>query len=133
MSISYKFFGGAGILWCAIIFSAPFIEGEKTEQPSVLAENHARPVVEAPINNAVRTSVDTVTPTPEVIAPPEVSNTRHTKIDKEYYTSPSIESTDPVGNLSSSETYSLCSEACSAMSNGSSSTYTDCVRACTKE
>lgn len=131
MSISDKFFGGAGIVWCVIIFSAPFIESKKTEQPSVLAENHARPVVEVPTPTDARTRTLELVPAPDVAS--EVLNSRHAKKYKEHYTSPSIESTDPVGSLSSSETYSLCSEGCSAMSNGSSSTYTDCVRACTNE
>ena len=64
---------------------------------------------------------------------PEVSHSKHAKKEKEYYSSPSVESTDPIGNLSASESYDICSEACSAMSNGSNSTYTDCVRACTHE
>lgn len=96
------------------------------------------PVVEVPTPTDARARALEAVPAPVAVAPApdvasEVSNSRHAKKYKEHYTSPSIESTDPVGSLSSSETYSLCSEGCSAMSNGSSSTYADCVRACTNE
>ncbi len=48
------------------------------------------------------------------------------------YSSASLQNVDPIGNLSSSETHSLCSEGCSAM-GASGSTYSECVSSCTQE